>query len=143
MSISESSGRSKSDDAPRGSETGRQVKKWNQDDKSEQGMDHTIEEARGTKRKPEDEGEREDGKRQESMIVSCLSGEESTRRDIQEALRTSGRYYIGSVEERENKNANMAMDVPTEEDYEQELPRNRPSNSEERHAPWRWNSTGR
>ena len=49
------------------------------------------------------------------MIVSCLSGEESRRRDIQEALRTRGTYYMGSVEEK------MAMDVPTEEDYEQEL----------------------
>ena len=57
------------------------MKKRNQDDKSNQGMDHTIEDVRGMIRKPEDEGEREDVKRQESMIVSCLSGEESTRRD--------------------------------------------------------------
>ena len=55
------------------------------------------------------------------MITSFLSEEESTRRDIQEALRTSGRYYMGSVQESEDKNANMAMDVPIEEDYEQEL----------------------
>ena len=32
-----------------------------------------------------------------------------------------GRYYLGIVEENDNKNANMAMDVPFEEDYEQKL----------------------
>ena len=74
----------------------RQVKKRN-----------TIEDARGMKRKPEDERKRADAKRQESMIVSCLSGEESTRRGIQEALRTRGRHYSGSVEERENKTGCM------------------------------------
>ena len=42
-------------------------------------------------------------------------------RRLHEALRTRGRYYIGGVEESEDKNANMAMDVPAEEDYEQEL----------------------
>ena len=30
-------------------------------------------------------------------------------------------YYIGSVEETKDKNANMAMDVRSEEEYEQEL----------------------
>ena len=42
-------------------------------------------------------------------------------RRLHEALRTRGRYYIGSVEESEDKNATMAMDVPAEEDHEQEL----------------------
>ena len=97
------------------------MKKRSHDDKSDQGMDHEIDDARGTKRKPEDEGEREDIKRQDRTVVSCLSGEKSTRRDVQEALRTRGKNYIRSVEESEDKNANMAMDVPAEEDYEQEL----------------------
>ena len=69
--------------------------------------DHTGDNARGTMRKPEDRGERETAKRQDSMITSCLSEQESTRRDIQEVLRPRGRYYIGSVEECEDKNANM------------------------------------
>ena len=37
------------------------------------------------------------------------------------ASRTRGRYCIGSVDESEDQNANMAKDVPLEEDYEQEL----------------------
>ena len=77
--------------------------------------------ARGTKRKPEDEGEPEDAKRQDRRITSCLSEEESTRRDVHEASRTRGRYYIGSVEESEDTNANMAMDLSIEKDYDQEL----------------------
>ena len=55
------------------------------------------------------------------MIVSCLRGEELTRRDIHEAVMARGRYYFGSVEESGDKNANIAMYVPIEEDYEQEL----------------------
>ena len=53
--------------------------------------------------------------------MNCLSGDESTRRAPQEALKTRGRYYIGSVEESEDKNANMKMDLRAEEDCEQEL----------------------
>ena len=53
------------------------------------------------------------------MIVSCLGGEETTKRDLREALRTRGRYCIGSVEENEDKNANMAIYVTIEEDFEQ------------------------
>ena len=68
------------DDGPRGSETERQVKEGSQDDHSDQGVDHASDDARGTQRKPEDEGERENAKRQDRMIVSCLSGEKSTRR---------------------------------------------------------------
>ena len=52
------------------------------------------------------------------MVVSCLCEAELTRRDIHEAATTRGRYDVGSVEENENKNANMAMDVPIDEDYE-------------------------
>ena len=84
-------------------------------------MDRTGDDARGTKRKPEDEGEREETKRQDNMIVSSSREEGLTRRDTHEALRTRGRYYVGSVEESEDKNANTSMDVPSEEDYEQEL----------------------
>ena len=54
------------------------------------------------------------------MIVSCLREEELTRRDIHEALMTRGRYYLVSVEESVDKNANVAMDVPIEEDCEQQ-----------------------
>ena len=39
-------------------------------------------------------------------------------RHLQEALRTRGRYHIGKGED---KNANTAMDVPAEEDHEEEL----------------------
>ena len=79
---------------------------------------------RSMKRKPEDEGE-------------C---EELTRRYIHDAMKTRGRYCIGSVEESVDKNANMAMYVQIEEDYEQELteawrPRTRPRNGEEGTCP--------
>ena len=47
------------------------------------------------------------GKRQDGMIVSCLREEELTRRDIHEAVMPRGRYCCGSVEESEDKNANM------------------------------------
>ena len=40
-----------------------------------------------------------------------------TRRDIHEDLTIRGR----SVEESDDKNANMAMDVPVEQDHEREL----------------------
>ena len=65
--------------------------------------------------------EREEAKRQDSMIVNCLREEDLSRRDIHEAVMTRGSYYLGIVEESEDKNANMALDVPIEEDYEQEL----------------------
>ena len=42
------------------------------------------------------------------MIVSCLREEALIRRNIHEAVMTSGRYYFGSVEESGDKNANMA-----------------------------------
>ena len=103
------------------------------------------------KRKTEDEGEREEAKRQDSVIVCCLREEELTGRDIHDAVMTRGRYYFGSVEENEDKNANMALDVPIEEDYEQELAeawdgidgeeQNR--GGEEKHVHWRWNGAGR
>ena len=54
------------------------------------------------------------------MVVASLREEELTRRDIQEALRRA-RYITGSVKESEDKNANMSMDFPMQEDYEQEL----------------------
>ena len=108
------------DDGPRGSDGEREAKKRNQDDQADEVMDRTSDDARGTKRKPGDEGEREDAKRQDNMIVRSLR-EEGSRRDTHEALRTRGRYYIGNVEESKDKNANIAMDVPNEEDYEQEL----------------------
>ena len=56
------------DDGPRGSEAGRDVKRRNPDDQPDQGMDHPSDEARGTKRKTEDEGEHEEAKRQDSMM---------------------------------------------------------------------------
>ena len=55
------------------------------------------------------------------MIASCLREEELTRRDIREAVMTRGRFHLGSVGESEDKNANPAMYVPIEEDYEQEM----------------------
>ena len=55
------------------------------------------------------------------MVVRCLCEAELTRRDIPEAVTTRGRYDVGSVEENENKNANMAMDVPIDENYELKL----------------------
>ena len=97
------------------------MRKRSQDNQTDQVMDHSSDDARGTKRKPEDEGEREEAKRRDNMIMSSWSEEELTRRDTQEALRTRGRYYIGSVEESEDNNASMVMDVPSEEDYEQGL----------------------
>ena len=83
--------------------------------------DHPSDNARGTKRKTENEGEHEVAEGQDSMAVSCLRVEELTRRDIHEEATTRGRYDVGSVEEEDNKNVNMAMDVPIEEDYEQKL----------------------
>ena len=44
-----------------------------------------------------------------------------TKRNIHGTVTTRGRYYFGSVQENENKNANMVMNVPMEEDHEQEL----------------------
>ena len=55
------------------------------------------------------------------MVVSCWCEVELTRIEIHEAVTIRGRYYLGSVEENDNKNANMAIDVPFEEDYEQKL----------------------
>ena len=107
------------DNGPRESEAERQVKKRNQDHHPDEDMDHKSDDVRSIKRKPEDEGEREDAKRQDNMIVSCSREEELTRRGIHETLRTRGRCCIGSVEESEDKNANIAMDVPVEEDCEQ------------------------
>ena len=69
------------DDGSRESEAERQVKKRTHDDQPDQGMDHKSGDVRGTKRKPEDEVERDDAKRQDSKIVSCLREEELTRRD--------------------------------------------------------------
>ena len=51
----------------------------------DQSMDHPRNDARGTKRKTQVNGEHEEAKRQNSMIVSCLREEELTRRDIHEA----------------------------------------------------------
>ena len=125
------------DDGPTGTETERQVKKRNQDDQSDQDLNHKSDDVRGTKRKSEDEGDRENAKRQDSMIVSCFSEEELTNRDTRKASRTRGRHYIGSVEEESgDKTENMAMDVPIEEDYEQE-----PTEAWDARA-WRWNGTG-
>ena len=110
------------DVGPRGSEKERQVKKRSQDDQSDQDMNNKGDDVRGTKRIPEDDGDREDAKKQESMIVSCLSGKkEWTRRDTHEASRTRRRYHIGSIEESGDKTENMAMDVSMEEACEQEL----------------------
>ena len=50
-------------------------------------MNQKSDDVRGTKRKPEDEGDREDAKGQDSMIVSCLSEEDLTKREIHEASR--------------------------------------------------------
>ena len=58
-------------------------------------------------------------KKQDSMIMSCLREKELTRGDVHEAVMTRGRCYLGSAEENEDENANMAMDVPVEEDCEQ------------------------
>ena len=99
------------------------MKKRNQDDQTNRGRHHKSDDVRGTKRKPEDEGEREDAKGQHSVMVSCLSEEELTRRDIHEAVVTRGKYFFGNVEDSEDKNATMVMDVPIKEDFEQELAR--------------------
>ena len=107
-------------------------------------MNHKSDDVRGKKKKPEDEGDREDTKRPDSMIVSCLNEEKSTNRDTHGASRTRGRYHIGRVEESGDKNENMAMYVPTEEGFEQELTeawddisrrRTRPRNGEEGTCP--------
>ena len=79
-------------------------------------MDHPSDGARGTKRKTEDEGEREEAKRQDRMIMSWLREEELTRRDVHEAVMTRERYYLVSIDENEDKNVMTAMDVPIEED---------------------------
>ena len=60
-------------------------------------------------------------KRQDSMILSCSREEKLTKGAVHETSRMRGRYYMGSVEESGGKNANMAMDVPIEEDYDQQL----------------------
>ena len=73
------------------------------------------------KGKAEDEGEHVEAKRQDGMIASCLREEEVTRRNIHEHLTTRWRYYLGSADESDDKDANMATNVPIEEDYEQEL----------------------
>ena len=44
-------------------------------------VERESDDVKGTKAKPEDEGEREDAKRQDSMIMSCLSEEELTDTD--------------------------------------------------------------
>ena len=98
-----------------GSEAEREVKRRNQNDQLDRSIDHPRDDARGTKRKTEDEEEHEEAKRQDSMIVSCLREEEFTKRDIHGTVMTSGRCYLGSVEENEDKNANMAMDVPNQQ----------------------------
>ena len=51
--------------------------------------------------------------------MSCVC-EEVTRREIHEELTRRGTCYFGSVEESDHKDANMAMDVPFEEDCEHE-----------------------
>ena len=109
------------DDGPRESEAEREAKMRNREDQPDQSMDHPSDNARGTKRKTENEREQEDAKRQDRMIMSCLSEAELTRRDIHEAVTTRVRYHLGSVEKIENKNENMAMEVPVVEDYKQEL----------------------
>ena len=75
-------------------------KRRNRDDQQDQSMDHPSDDARGTKRKTENEGEHEEAKGQDSMVVSCLRVEELTRREIHEAVTTRGRHYLGSVEEK-------------------------------------------
>ena len=55
------------------------------------------------------------------MIVSCLRVEVPTKRNHHGTVTTRERHYFGSVEETENKDANVAVDFPMEEDYEQEL----------------------
>ena len=51
-----------SDGGPRGSEAEREVKRRNQDDQQDQCMNHSSDDARGTKRKTEDEGEHEEAR---------------------------------------------------------------------------------
>ena len=67
------------DDDPRGSEAERErereVKRRNQNDHLDRGVDHPSDDARGTKKSTEDDGEHEQEKRQDSMIVNCLSEE--------------------------------------------------------------------
>ena len=109
------------DGGSRGSEAETEVKRQNQDEQPDENMDHPSDDVRGTKKKAEDEVEHEETKKKDGVIVSCLREEEATRRDIHEALTTRGRYYLGSVEESEDKNVNMAMNVPIGEDYEQEF----------------------
>ena len=49
------------------------------------------------------------------MIASCLCEEEVTRTDIREGCTTRGSYQVGSVGE-SDREANMAMNLPLEED---------------------------
>ena len=67
------------------------------------------------------EGGHEEARSQDSMVVSFLCEEEVTRREIHEEWTTRRRYDFGSIEESDDKDANMAMHVPLEENYEQEL----------------------
>ena len=79
------------DDGPREREAERQAKKGNQDDHPDTGMAWTtrVMTRVARKRKPEDEGECENAKGQDSMIVRCLREEKLTKGDIQETSRTS------------------------------------------------------
>ena len=90
-----------------GSEAEREVKRPNWDEQSDQNMDQPSDDVTGTKREAEDDGEREEAKRQDGMIVRCLLKEEVTRRDIHEGLTTRGRYCFGSVEESDDNDVNM------------------------------------
>ena len=95
------------DDGGGGTEAEREVMRQNQDEQPDQNMDQPSDDVTGTKREAEDEGEHEEAKRQDDMIVRCLLKEEVTRRDIHEGLTTRGRYCFGSVEESDNKDADV------------------------------------
>ena len=67
----------------------------------------SSDDVRGTKRKSEDDGERDDAKRQDSMVVNYLREEELTKRDIDKT--------------NENKMVKKAVDGPPEDEYAQGL----------------------
>ena len=108
------------DDGPRERESGAERESEKEEPRRSARSKHGPPERRRERheKKTENEGEHEEPK---DMVVSYLRQVELTRREIHEAVMTRGGYDVGSIEENDNKNVNMAMDVPIEEDYEQKL----------------------
>ena len=138
-------------DGPRQGEAETEVKRQDKDEQPDQKMDHPSDDVRGAKSTAEDEGEHAEAKREDGMIVSFLREEEVTRRDIHEALTTRGRHCLESVEESDDKDADVAMDVPMG-DYELSswqkrgttlTVKNLTQKGWRKHVHWRWNNARR